>query len=238
MALNSKPVVLYSSDGGGNWVEMQSPSQSSTMEFSDVEFLAMGSGILIGNDLGVGRAYRARFNGTTVAWAAMPLPGVGGAVWAVELEGNDVLSADGYIVGNGGLVLRLKGGLFTRVTGIEYHDQPLTVDLLSVAMAPDGPDVLIGARYDAEDANAEQEGLFLRHTQIGATMVWECVRTNAGYDIPSIHLFAGGRGYLVGNCPTFQSASFDRGKNQRFGVVGLREELIEALTACAARCRP
>lgn len=204
------PLVLYSRTNGSAWFQMAAPL-GGALDLVDVEFLNASEGIAIGNSGGVGRAFRASFNGTSVTWTEIPLVGVTRALRALELEGATLSAADGYIVGDDGLVQRWSTSSFVSVdTSTVYNGQPLTltVDLLSVALAPDGPEVLIGAQYDSDESNAAQEGLLLRFD--GAS--WECLRANAGYDLSSIQLQAGGQGYLLGNVHNVESATSDHGK--------------------------
>jgi photosystem II stability/assembly factor-like uncharacterized protein len=203
------PLVLYTRTTGSLWFQMATPP-SPSVSLVDVEFLNASEGIAIGNDAGVGRAYRASFNGTAVTWTPIPLSGVG-ALHALELEGATLAAADGYIVGDDGVVQRWNGTSFDPVdTSVVYNGVPLTltIDLFSVALAPDSEQVMIGAQYDFDEANAEQEGMLLRFdgTQ------WECLRGNAGYDIRTIQILPGGDGYVLGGIDPFESATFDHGK--------------------------
>ena len=204
------PLALYTRTNGATWSQKSTQTLSQTLTLVDVEFLNASEGIVIGNDGGVGKAYRASFNGTTVTWTAIPLTGVG-ALHALELEGATLATADGYIVGDGGVVQQWNGISFDPVdTSVVYNGQPLTltIDLFSVALAPDSDVVLIGPQYDNVEANAEQEGLLLRFdgTQ------WECLRANSGYDTRTIQILPGGDGYVLGGVDPIESATFDEGK--------------------------
>lgn len=203
------PLVLYTRTNGSLWFQMANPP-SSTVDLVDVEFISSSEGLAIGNDAGVGHAYRASFNGTAVTWTEITLTGVG-ALRALELEGTTLSGADGYIVGDGGVVQHWNGSSFDPVdTSTTYDGQPLTlsVDLLSVALSPDSGEVLIGAQYDNVEANATEEGLLLRYDGTA----WECLRSNAGYDIRTIQLLGGGTGRILGGIHPTESATFDHGK--------------------------
>lgn len=200
----ARPLVLFSYTGGASFLRVPQ-TLPADLVLTGITFLSANDGFAVGytsaND--VPKAYHVHFTGSSVSFSDVSPTGLVGRLNGIASRGTGFFSADVYAVGGDytagaerGYVLKFEPqapvGQPPRFVLVSAAQQ-LQVPYRSVAMAQDGPLVLVGMENSTEEAVSEDFGKVLRFN--GAT--WAPIKAQSDKYVRNIFLLSQTRGWGV-----------------------------------------
>ena len=209
------PLVLWSGDGGASFLRVPH-SLPNDLVLTGVSFLNVNAGFVVGYTTAAPKAYYVHVNGSTVDFVDVSPSGLSGKLNGVAAKGTSVYAASVYAVG-GDYTAGAEHGYVLKFQAFAPEGQSpsfvldplapvLAIPYRSVAMAPDGPLVLVGVENRIDEAVSPDLGKALRFdgTQ------WTTTKAMTGKCLLNVFLRSQTRGWAV--CRPIDG-------NSEFGIV-------------------
>lgn len=197
-----RPLVLWSGNGGDSFLRVPH-SLPTDLVLTGVSFLNVNDGFVVGHTPAAPKAYFINVNGATVNFIDVSPTGLAGKLNGVAARGTSVYAASVYAVGGDytdgaeqGYVLKFQAivpvGQSPRFV-VEPLAPVLPIPYRSVAMAQDGPLVLVGVENRIDELVSGHLGKALRFD--GST--WTTTKAMTGKSLLNVFLRSQTRGWGV-----------------------------------------
>lgn len=200
----TRPLILFSYNAGAQFFRVPH-SLPNNLVLTGVTFLNATDGFVVGYTTSpdTPKAYLLTYTGSSVNFADVSPVGLPGRLNGVAARGTQVLGGDIYAVG-GDYTLGVERGYVLKYTtqvpqGQTPRFQPvsgaqfLKVPYRSVAMAQDGPLVLVGMENRLSEALSEDFGKVLRFNGAG----WTTIKAQTNKYVRNIFLRSQTRGWAI-----------------------------------------
>lgn len=201
-AQGQRPLVLWSGDGGASFLRVPQ-TLPTDLVLTGAAFLNVNDGFVVGHTAAAPKAYFVNVNGSTVNFIDVSPTGLSGQINGVALRGTSVYTASIYAVGGDYTLGAEQGYVLKFAATVPVGQSPrfvldplapvLPIPCRSVAMAADGPLVLVGVENRIDEAVSADLGKALRFD--GST--WTTIKSQTGKSLLNVFLRSQTRGWGV-----------------------------------------